>query len=177
VENNSLWAVVAPSSGQTPLDLSVIFDAVGFQPGRYTDRLLVDALAPGVDDDPLAISLVLNIESGVTTVPSEVSVIYYPCIDNLPVRSIPVSVSGAEGTPFTAQIAGSPAWAEVDPASGMLPEILTVAVDPSRRPGDFAQANLVLTLDLPNAPGTVERIPIYLLCADQQLHLPAVRAD
>lgn len=177
-EQGSAWVEVTPVGGQTPLSLTVTLDSSGLQPGVYRDRILVDAQQGGVARDPLAIPVALTVESGVTTVPELLLFYYFPCDEAVAVKSLPLAVEPPDGQSvnYTVAVAGNPDWIEADPGKSQLPDIVTVTVDPTRRPADSVRVDLLLTLDLPGAPGTVQRVPVALVCARAELHAPFIAA-
>lgn len=174
IDDAQEWVAVDASSSSTPATLSVVLDAAGMQPGIYQGEIVLQPSGSGVSDEPATIDLRLQVESGITTNPAGLVFEYYPCEEPLGVRTLPVTVDGPEGVAYRTAIAGNPGWVSVVPANGTLPEILTLTVDPAQRPADLATATLVLTVDLPNAPGTEEVREVVLVCAQDRKVLPFV---
>ena len=172
IEGASQWINVTPMNGNIPTNLAITFDAAGLQPGEYRGRILVDGQTAAVLNDPLAIELTLTVESGVTTEPENVAFNYYPCNNPTEVRTQPLSIVGPDGTPYTVSITANPEWVMVTPRGGELPEVVTLTVDPARRPNNAAEAELNIVFDLPNAPGVLEQRTVALYCFNQRLLLP-----
>ena len=168
------WATLSQSGDVTPATLSVTFSATGLQPGEYTGRIVVDVQASGVENDPLAIDLVLTVEPVVTGDPASVDFVYFPCTEPLPVQNQMVALQGPDQTNYTAAIEGAPSWVTVAPEAGVLPAAVNISVDPSLRPSDIAYADLLVTVDLPRVPGIVNRVPIHLICAKNRVYVPMI---
>jgi hypothetical protein len=126
----------------------------------------VDALDSGVENDPLAIELALTVESVIEASPPSVNFVYFPCQEPLDASERPVALSGS-GQVVSVGVEGDPEWVTVTPVSGTLPVDVTVGVNPNLRPADFVSADLLV-----NVEGVVNRVPITLICAANQLHLP-----
>ncbi|MCC6169053.1 MAG: hypothetical protein IT329_17655 [Caldilineaceae bacterium] len=177
VERESQWVSVTPSSGQTPLTLTVTLDSSGLNPGVYQNRILVDAERSGVADDPLAIPVVLTVESGVTIQPKQLAFVTYPCDAAPAVQSEVLRLTSSDklAVSYTATVEGGPGWITVTPNSGDLPDDdqLTVRVA-ADRPRESLTVNLVLTLTLPGVPEVKQRVPVALVCASARLFLPSV---
>ena len=168
------WVNFSQSASQTPATLSVTFDATNLQPGEYSGQIVVDVQSSGVQNDPLTIELALTVEAVVTASPPLVDFLYFPCEDSLPPRSQSVALSADEPYSYTAQIEGNPTWVTVAPEAGVLPEAVTVSVDPALRPANSVSADLLVTVDLPNRPGVVNRVPISINCASNRTHIPSI---
>lgn len=177
MERERGWVDVSPPNGQTPLTLTMTLGSSGLAPGVYQNRILVDAERSGVAADPLAIPVVLTVESGVTIQPGQLAFVSYPCDAPATKQSAVLRIQPPDGAtvPFTAVIEGSSGWIEVTPQSGQLPDIdeltVTVAAD---RPRESLSVALVLTMDLPGAPPVEQRVRVALVCARAQLFLPWV---
>jgi hypothetical protein len=177
LEGAEAWAKVSRSSPVTPSNLSVTFTSEGIQPGEYHGRLLVDVQTSGVQNDPLAIELSLRVLPVVTSSQLSIDFVYYPCEAPLPARDQQVTLSASgplsDTAPYTAQIEGNPDWVTVAPEAGALPEEVRVSVDPAKRPADIVSVDLLVTVDLPNEPGVINRIPINLVCPAYRMYMPA----
>jgi hypothetical protein len=51
---------------------------------------------------------------------------------------------------------------------------VTVSVDPNLRPADIVSVDLLVTVDLPNEQGIVNRIPIALACPANRIFMPKI---
>lgn len=166
------WVAVDVLGSSTPSTLAVVLDAVGLQPGAYRGQIVLTPSGSGVSSEPAVIDLQMQVNSGVTISPAGLLVEYNPCEEPLGIRTLPVSLSGPEGTAYRTAIEGSPGWVSVVPSSGSLPETITLTIDPAQRPADLATATLVVTVDLSNAPGTQELREVALVCAHDRKTLP-----
>lgn len=175
IEGAEEWASAEASRTSTPATLSVTLDATSLQPGDYQGAIVLRPTASGSEIAPWTIQLRLQVESGISTTPAVLFVEVAPCEEPFNVRTVPVSVEGPEGVAYTTAIEGGPDWVTVAPRSGTLPENITLTVDPAERPQDIATATLILTLDLPNAPGTQEQREIILACASDRKFMPVMR--
>lgn len=174
IQGAAEWIRVSPRSGLTPNDLTVSFDADGVEPGEYTGRLLVDVASSNVDNDPLVIELSLRVQAVVDAQPNSVDFLYYSCAEPFAPTERTVALSASDAISYTAQIEGNPSWVTVAPEAGVLPEQVLVSVDPAFRPADIVDADLLVTVDLPNEPGVVNRFPITLACGSVRNYLPIV---
>lgn len=173
-EGVSGWATVTYTQTTFPVFLNVQFNSAGIQPGMHTGRILVTASGSNIDNNPLPIDLSLTVANVVNSEPSAASFLYYPCSGQLSSRDATLSLSASSPVSYTAEIEGNPTWAAISPEAGTLPEQVRVSVDPSKHPGASGEADLLVTIDLPNQPGIISRIPINLICASNRLLMPAV---
>jgi len=173
-EGETSWATVTYTQTTFPVFLNVKFNSIGIQPGVHTGRILVNASGSNIDNNPLPIDLSLTVDNAVKSEPSAANFPYYPCSGHLPARDMTLSLSASASVSYTAEIEGNPAWASVAPEAGTLPEQVRVSVDPTKRPSNFVEADLLVTIDLPRQPGIVSRIPVNLACASNRLLAPFV---
>jgi hypothetical protein len=168
------WATIAPATGVTSATLSITFDATELQPGEYSGRIVVDAQSAGVQNDPFSIDLALTVESVVIVSPSSLAFYYYRCEEpSTPTEQV-VALSAPGAYAFTAEIEGAPEWVTVEPAAGTMPEEITVRLDQAYRPGETSRIDLIVTVDLPDAPGVRHRVPIDLICANHRIFAPLI---
>ncbi len=171
------WVSVTQDRSVTPATLTVTFDADQVQPGEYSGSLVVDVDLAGVQNDPLVIELALTVESVIRASPSSADFVYFPCEEPLAARtrSVELSAQNSLSYSYTAQIEDNPTWVTVAPESGVLPEEVSVSVNPALRPADIATADLLITVDLPGVPGgVINRVPIFLVCPAYRLYTPSV---
>jgi hypothetical protein len=95
------------------------------------------------------------------------------CAD-APVLDTRVQIDGPAGFGYSLSLEGAPAWAAVIPEAGLFPESVTLFVDPASLASGIGETALVVTFDLANATGLVERVPIVLTCNAQTLYLPGL---
>lgn len=168
------WAIITQSDTTTPFGITVQLTAEGIQPGEYSGRIVVDVQRSGVENDPLVIPLALTVESVIEASPPSVDFVYYPCQPPLSPRDRDVTLSGTNGMAYSAQIEGNPDWVTVSPEAGTLPEAVTVSVDPTLRPADIVSVDLLVTVDMPDEPGVVNRVPIALACPANRIFMPTI---
>jgi hypothetical protein len=67
-------------------------------------------------------------------------------------------------------------WATASSETGVIPDLMTVTVDPAAAEGNLDQAVLVIVADRRggNPPANVHIVPIQYLCAAGQSHLPII---
>lgn len=174
VQGADEWVNVTQTSTTTPATVTVTLDAKDVQPGEYSGRIVVDVTTSGVQNEPLVINLRLRVGSVVEANPTSVEFVYYPCQEPLSPREQSIQLSASDEVSYTAQIDGNPDWLTVSPEAGVLPETVTVSVDPSLRPADIVRADLLVTIDLPGLPGIVNRVPIFLTCPANRNYLPRI---
>jgi hypothetical protein len=177
VEGASAWLRVTQSDNRTPETLSIRFTAEGIQPGEYRGRIFIDASIPDVENDPLIIDLSLRVEAVVDAAPSSVDFVWFPCAEPLVTLTKEVTLTASSAISYTAAVEGNPDWVTIAPEAGTLPETVRVTVDPTLRPADLATVDLFVTIDLPDEPNVVNRVPIVLTCPAQQLRTPLIRND
>ena len=174
VQGADEWANVTQTASTTPATVTVTLDARDVQPGLYTGRIVVDVTTPGVQNDPQVINLRLRVGSAVSANPTSVEFMYDPCQEPLELREQIVQLSASDAVSYTAQIEGNPAWLTVSPEAGVLPEAVTVSVDPSLRPSDIVRTDLLVTIDLPGLPGLVNRVPVFVACPATRTYAPMI---
>jgi uncharacterized protein (TIGR03437 family) len=147
------WLIVTPSSGNTPLQLTVSIGPTA--PTSGTDTGFISITAPGTS---LSIPVVLNANSsgGVSPLvvnPNSLS-FAFPANATLPVsQSVSVTSNSASITAFSASAFtnGTGNWLTVTPLSGNLPNTLQVSVSPSALPSGNGPFSGAISI---NAPGT-----------------------
>lgn len=84
-----------------------------------------------------------------------------------------LTAAGADGITWPS---GSP-WVSAASEDGIIPDTITLSVDPSMRRADIDEAVLIVVADKSAgaAPANVRIIPIRLMCAKGQVNLPVVR--
>jgi hypothetical protein len=177
VEGASAWVRVTQSDSRTPETLTISFTAKGIQPGEYSGRIFIDASIPDVENDPLIIDLSLTVEAVVNAMPLSVEFVWFPCVEPLVAKTQAVTLTASSALSYTAAVEGNPDWVTIAPEAGSLPEAVRVTVDPAQRPADLATVDLLVTVDLPDEPNVVNRVPIVLTCPEQQLRVPLIPND
>lgn len=172
LEGAEAWANVEHNDNLTPESIHVTLHAQNVQPGEYSGRLIIDVERAGVENEPVAVALSLRVARVVSASPPSVTFFYVPCTEPLEPRSREVSLSAGSALTYTAEIEGNPPWATVAPEAGVLPETVRVSVDPALRPRDIVSADLLITVDLPEREGVVNRIPVSIVCPAYQVYGP-----
>lgn len=164
------WTGLEVADNVTPATFSVTLNAEGVDPGVYTGQLVIDMNAQNVENDPLVVALELTVQPVIRVTPS---MILFSCEDSSP-QEVRVALSAEDAEEYGAQIEGNPAWLSVVPEAGPLPEEVVVRYDPARKPVDAPNSNLLVTVDLPDEPGIVHRIPILAKCPHELQFLPTL---
>jgi hypothetical protein len=70
-------------------------------------------------------------------------------------------------------------WVSATSETGIIPDTITLSVDPAQRRADTDEAVLIIVADKSagSAPTNVRIVPIRLMCANGQVFLPAVRRN
>jgi hypothetical protein len=152
----------------------VAFQTEGIDPGQYTGRIILEATTPNVEGNPVIVDLALTVNNVITALPASAAFIYYPCAEPLPIGEQEIQLSASTPLTYSAQIEGNPTWVTVSPEGGVLPESVRVTVDPSQRPADIVTLDLLVSVDTPNEPGIVNRIPIHFACPSNRSHIPII---
>ncbi len=178
IQGNPAWITVDASSNRTPATFQVYLDAIKLLEGEYRTAIEVEAESEDIVDPRISIPIVVSVESAMAAVPNVAVFIYESCEDDPGPRSQAIQVLGPTGTKITATVVSSPsdtepiAWAMTELDSDELPTVATVTVDPQQRNADFEEAVLLLTEQ--SIGGSKQSVPIYLICANQLLYLPAI---
>jgi hypothetical protein len=162
------WTELEVADNVTPATFSVRLNAEGVDPGTYMGQLVIDLEAQNVENDPLIVALELVVHPVIRVSPSFV---LFSCKDSSG-QELRVALSADEAQEYSAQIEGNPAWLTVVPEAGLLPEEVVVRYDPAQKPVDAPNSNLLVTVDLPDEPGIVHRIPIIAACPHELQFLP-----
>ena len=152
----------------------MVFDAAGLSPGDYSDRLVIETSDERVTNQPHLVNLSLTVKSGIAADPASLNFLYTPCEGELEPRTTEISISGTSGVTVTTGLQPARPWIEVQPESGTVPMLVAITVDPTKRTVDMESTEVVLTAQLLNEATGVERVPVHLVCATNQLHLPAI---
>jgi uncharacterized protein (TIGR03437 family) len=145
------WLVVTPSSGTTPMVLTV---SIG--PGAPTTGVDVGFINILSGTTNLSVPVTLNANAGgvvspITASPNSLSFVFAPGSSAAQSQSVMLSSSSSAATNYTATTSTSTgtSWLSVNPAAGSLPGSLEVSVNPvGLSAGTFDAAVAI------NAPGT-----------------------
>jgi len=179
LDGDPTWAYVTASSAQTPAILTVHFSSAGLVPDSvYRTTLFVTSSNSLVTNQPFSIEVELEVTSGLQVIPKGVTFIYIaPCDPPQESRSHVMTVVGTNGLHYSVQAVQvddnpDPAdWVTISPASGVVPDVFTVTVDPALL---ASQSVLMATILVEPDGGGGERVkvPLTALCASEQLHMP-----
>jgi uncharacterized protein (TIGR03437 family) len=156
------WLVVTPSSGTTPLSLTVSVGATA--PTSGTTVAYINATSSA---GSLSIPVTLNANSGgtspLTAIPNSLSFIFPPNSTVAATQGIGVSSSSSSVTTFTATGTTSNGgnWLTINPAFGPVPGSFQVTVNPSVL-GSAGTFNAAVAINAPGTTGTVVPILVTL---------------
>ncbi len=183
------WLDVSTSRSTTPAQVTLTFNASALSPGSYTTRLLFSSSSPLVLQQPFAVPITFTVARGLLVRPLGMAFIFLGCPDagvqtqQLAVETpadTPYSVAllsaGAEATAAAAPDAPWPSsvpWLSATSSTGRAPENVTLTADSALAGGGVAGARAIVMATVDSVQ-LVRTVPITLLCAETQIHLPVV---
>ncbi len=124
------WVVVSPSSGLTPREVDVHWDATGLEPGVFRDSIEILAPASSVPVKYHQLTLILQASSNPLIMePAELNAVAVPGREDPEKQHIHVTDVNGGATPFSVW-EGCP-WLALDKTSGITPDSIEVRVDAS----------------------------------------------
>ncbi len=172
VEGGAEWVKWTASSLRTPAVLGVVFDAVGLAAGEYTDRLLINSSNEAVVNTPITVDLSLTVRDGLVIRPSELVLPLRDCSDGASAVQIQVTIDGTSGTGYTLRLADDPAWASIDPRSGVVPGSATLTITPG--PVDSKAETTLAARGVISDTQEISRAPVVAFCVESTIYMPLV---
>ncbi len=182
------WLDVSTSRSTTPAQVTLTFNASALSPGNYTTRLLFSSSSPLVLQQPFAVPVTFTVARGLLVRPLGMAFIFIGCpaagelTQQLTIDApadTPYSVAllsaGAEAAAAAAPNAPWPSsvpWLSATSPTGIAPENVTLTAD-SDQADDVANARAIVMATVDGVQ-LVRTVPITLLCAETQIHLPMV---
>jgi uncharacterized protein (TIGR03437 family) len=155
------WLSVTPTSGATPLPLTINASISGLAPGVYNGSVTVQ----GAGSQAL-IAVTLTVITDATLVlqanPASMTFSYVTGGATPPGQTLSVAAAGGDKVIFQAAVtvagAPSPAWLQVTPSSAVTPTTLTVSANPKNlTPGTFSG---VITLRVQGVASSAQTVPV-----------------
>lgn len=151
------WLSANPTSGSTPLGVSVSVNPSGLSPGTYNGTVTVAAAL--ASNSPRTASVTLNVTAAPTLSLSPSSLTFnHQQGDSAPAsQNIDVSATnGPASFSASASTTSGGNWLSVAPSGGNTPQTLSVSVDPSGLgPGSYSGSVTVTSAEASNSPQTV----------------------
>lgn len=169
----STWVKWSASSARTPAMLGVVLDASGLDAGEYSDRLIIDTSNESVVNTPIAVELSLTVRDGLVIRPAQIVMPLQDCNSGASAVLAEVAIAGTAGTNYTLHLTDDPAWATVDPRSGIVPNQATLTFLPDAIGADVATATLVARGMIAESEAT-SRASVVVFCVESTIYMPFV---
>lgn len=149
------WLSVTPSTGNTPVTLTVSVDGSKLSPGTYIGTITISA--PNAAGSPQTIQVTLTVAAQPTISLAPASLQFSSQVGGAAPAAQSIAVAASSGSlPFTAAATvtgNSGNWLSVSPASGTSPANLTVTVNPAGlAPGTYTGTITVTSAGAANSP-------------------------
>jgi uncharacterized protein (TIGR03437 family) len=152
------WLSITPSSGTTPVSLSVSVNSATLTAGTYIGAIAVTANSAAGTPQIVSVSLTVATVPTITVAPTSLQFSWQAGAANPSSQTFAVSSSGGTVSASAAVISGT--WLGVTPASGTTPATFTVAVAPTNLgPGAY---NGTIQVTSPGAVGSPLNISVTL---------------
>ncbi len=155
------WLTVTPSTGTTPMTISVTADPTGLNPGTYLAQVLVaSGTTPGVFTQSAVVSVSLTVGGTVSGGPLSANPASVNLSASAGFASQTVAISSNAQTFFNVSTTTNTGfgWLSVNPTSGVTPATLTINADPSGlSPGTTYTGTVTVT---PTTGGSPLTIPV-----------------
>ncbi len=174
VANQSPWVSIKASSDHTPANINILFDAQGLQQGEYSDQIIVDFDDPQLGKQSSTVDLHLRIAPDVIVSPQSISLLYTQCDKPLSPQTRTVSIDGAPGVAFSAELLDAVPWVRLKTSSGTVPGKVTFVVDPGAWGRNSGEAELDISTKIDGDPVDVGEVSIKVVCGGNQIFVPSI---
>ncbi|MCC7234967.1 MAG: hypothetical protein IT163_06675 [Bryobacterales bacterium] len=155
------WLSVSPTSGATPLNLSVTANPQGLALGDYTARIVLTS--PGASNSPVKVPVTFKItDKPVVTLSAASLTFHHQLGGGAPAGEVVMLTNSGAPMPaaFTVTTAGGGDWLSVTPASTQTPAAFLVSAEPGTlTAGEYAGS---VSIAVPGAAVTPLTLPVTL---------------